>query len=182
MALTVAAILLLPQQQASGGAGEAAPVWQATGRMRDARYAHTSSLLSDGRVLVAGGLGNATPYLSTAEVYDPNAGRWTDTGSMPQGRAYHGAVSLPDGRTFVIGGIGDTGGTFPENLTSVEAYDAVTATWTEMQPMVVPRSFHTATVWQMTASWSPAANITPVALMLRKFTIQRRTPGHLRKT
>ena len=66
LALSIAGTLLLPQPQRASGAGEAAPVWQSTGRMRDLRVDHTSSLLSDGRVLVAGGGDGSAGELSSA--------------------------------------------------------------------------------------------------------------------
>ncbi|CAF4568518.1 unnamed protein product, partial [Rotaria magnacalcarata] len=41
----------------------------------------TAAILTNGKVLVAGGYGN-TDYLNTAELYDPSTGIWTMTGSM----------------------------------------------------------------------------------------------------
>src|SRR5207248_3447023 len=60
----------------------AAPTgWTPTGSLRDGRAYHTATRLSDGRILVAGGLGSAG-YLASAEIYDPATGTWTPTGSM----------------------------------------------------------------------------------------------------
>jgi hypothetical protein len=53
----------------------------ATGSMSTGRDAHTATLLSSGKVLVAGGLGD-NGYLSSAELYDPAEGSWSDTRSM----------------------------------------------------------------------------------------------------
>jgi hypothetical protein len=44
--------------------------WLSAGTMNGARYAHTATLLSDGRVLVAGGISSLTP-LSSAVIYTP---------------------------------------------------------------------------------------------------------------
>lgn len=73
------------------------------------RAFHTATMLSDGRVLVAGGFGyiadfTQTVILQTAEIFDPATGTWTLTGNMNQARAQHAAVVLADGRTLVAGG------------------------------------------------------------------------------
>src|SRR5678815_5569694 len=58
----------------------AATGWSATPPMNSARAGHASAVLADGRVLVAGGLTPATSaVLSSAEIYDPVAGRWSTT-------------------------------------------------------------------------------------------------------
>src|SRR6267142_1053489 len=77
--------------------------WVATGSMSVGRVGPTATLLTDGRVLVAGG---STPegLTPTAELYDPATGAWTLTGSMSVGRAYHNATLLTDGRVLVAGG------------------------------------------------------------------------------
>jgi len=50
----------------------AAGPWTATGSMAQARYRHTATLLPNGKVLVAGGQGGgSTPFLASAELYDP---------------------------------------------------------------------------------------------------------------
>jgi len=61
-----------------------------TGSMTTARYAHTATVLADGRVLIVGGLGpepdglfySADIPLSTAELYDPSTGTFSATGDM----------------------------------------------------------------------------------------------------
>ena len=67
-----------------------APGWSATGGMTEARRGHTATLLSDGKVLVAGGrLGpdrNGAAGATSAELYDPSSGTWSATGSMHEGR------------------------------------------------------------------------------------------------
>jgi hypothetical protein len=73
------------------------------------RESQTATLLSDGRVLVAGGDGYLTDFttdviFATAELYDPSAGAWTLTGSMNVARSEHAAVNLQDGRVLVFGG------------------------------------------------------------------------------
>ncbi|CAF3522089.1 unnamed protein product [Rotaria socialis] len=55
--------------------------WTITGSMIYGRYYHTSSLLTNGKVLVAGGMGSSR-YLNSTELYDPSTDVWTVTSSM----------------------------------------------------------------------------------------------------
>ncbi|WP_197422762.1 kelch repeat-containing protein [Burkholderia sp. ABCPW 14] len=86
--------------------------------MNQARSAHTATLLTNGKVLVAGGRGAS---LSSAEVYDPANNAWTDIASLNQGRAVYAATLLPDGRVLVEGGHGSAGGLLG-SLSSAEVY------------------------------------------------------------
>ena len=53
--------------------------------MNYGRAEHTASVLTNGKVLVAGG-DNGSGYLNSAELYDPSTGTWTTTGSMNNAR------------------------------------------------------------------------------------------------
>ncbi len=76
----------------------------ATGNMISGRHSHTATLLSNGKVLVAGGFNWTTP-LATAELYDPEAGTFASTGnSMATARATHAATLLPSGKVLIAGG------------------------------------------------------------------------------
>jgi hypothetical protein len=118
--------------------------WEYTDHnMHSARTFHTATLLSDGKVLVAGGTSGGA--LATAELFDPGsdsaAGTWTVTGQMHSPRSGHTATLLADGRVLVVGG---TNGTTP--LATAELYDPETHGWTETSnSMSTSRYFHTAT-------------------------------------
>ena len=107
------------------------------------RYAHTATLLSNGKVLVAGGYNFASSWLSSAELYDPASGTWTNTGSMAAGRYAHTATLLPNGKVLVTGGINWSAGGC---LSSAELYDPASGTWTVTGPLITGRDAHTATL------------------------------------
>ncbi|CAF1532860.1 unnamed protein product, partial [Didymodactylos carnosus] len=71
--------------------------------MSSVRSSHTATLLSSGKVLVAGGYigGN---YLSSSEVYDPPSNTWTPVASMSSVRYLHTATLLSSGKVLVTGG------------------------------------------------------------------------------
>jgi Kelch motif/Galactose oxidase, central domain len=96
-----------------------------TGSMRVPRGVFNAVLLNNGRVLVAGGMSSGElPNVmveSSAEIYDPVAGRFEPTGSMSTPRYKHGMVLLRDGKAMVLGGQKD--GAFGERLASTEIYD-----------------------------------------------------------
>ncbi len=86
------------------------PTWQTTSSMKTPRYAHTLTVLPDGKVLAIGGGANMdqSDVLSgtlTTEQWEPATGQWTLLASMDVPRVYHStAVLLPDGRVLSAGG------------------------------------------------------------------------------
>ncbi len=128
-----------------------APAWTATGAPIAFRVDYTVTLLSDGRVLVAGGHGSTPALFASAELYDPGSGTWTATGSMAGGRYGHTATLLTDGMVLVAGGdVIPPGSKFappgPPVLASAELYDPGSGTWTAAAPMDGHRVGHTATL------------------------------------
>lgn len=127
----------------------AAPVGDNTGNLHTARYQHTATLLSDGRVLVVGGLDKREGWdadrfytNATAELYDPKSGTWAVTGSLSNARFKHTATLLPNGKVLVAGG----NTTFNVALASAELYDPATGVWTATGSLNIPRFEHTATL------------------------------------
>ncbi|HVF72220.1 MAG TPA: kelch repeat-containing protein [Chthoniobacterales bacterium] len=119
--------------------------WTLTGSMAQARGHHAATLLSNGKVLVVGGLptfsGAGNPPIKSAEIYDPASGAWTTTGSLNTGRWSHTATVLPDGRVLAAGGFGDGA-----VLMSAEVYDPAAAIWIPTSNLSVGRAEHTATL------------------------------------
>jgi hypothetical protein len=81
--------------------------FSATGSMSVGRIEHTATLLSNGKVLIAGGVdshGGGGAATESAELYDPSAGTFTLIGSMASERAEHTATLLSSGEVFIVGG------------------------------------------------------------------------------
>lgn|GEM_PF-1238030 len=124
--------------QAPGTAAPQSGTWTPTGSMGIARRDFTATLLTNGKVLVAGG-STPTGTTASAELYDPATGQWTGTGSMTIGRVGHTATLLADGRVLIAGG-----DLFGLSLASAELYDPNTETWTLTGKMTIPRVGHMA--------------------------------------
>jgi hypothetical protein len=125
----------------TGGAAALSVVFAATGSMTVARRGHTATLLPNGKVLIAGGCGDDSEYLSSAELYDPAVGTFTATGSMTVGRCGHTATFLPNKKVLIAGGV--TGQPVPP---SAELYDPAVGTFTAAGAVDAARLGHTATL------------------------------------
>jgi hypothetical protein len=113
----------------------------ATGSLVTGRAFHTATLLTNGKVLVAGGYNGS--YLDTAEIFDPGTGTFHLTsGSMNARRDLHTATMISDGRVVLAGGT-DGSSTF----TSLEIYDPSADTFTAVaSTMSTARKSHTASL------------------------------------
>ena len=80
-----------------GSASADTTLFSRTADMVHARSAFSSTLLFDGRVLIAGG------GVQQAELYDPATATFTPTGSLPDGHRADAATVLPDGKVLVVG-------------------------------------------------------------------------------
>lgn len=119
-----------------------------TGSMLFARHLHTSTLLRNGQVLIAGGdasSGGSNP-LSSSEIYDPTSGTFSSPIFLSGPRALHTATPLPSGHVALIGGYDGTGPYPGGALGTVETYDPDTATFSITGQLITPRYGHTATM------------------------------------
>jgi N-acetylneuraminic acid mutarotase len=116
--------------------------WSATGSLKYARQSHSATLLPNGMVLVAGGLGRNGVFPPEAELYDSSAGSWGAGGSLAHPRIFHSANLLSDGRVMIAGG--QSPGVI--GINSVELFNPATGEWTEGTAMNKGRDTHTGTV------------------------------------
>ena len=116
--------------------------WITNGPLTNARYRQTTTLLQNGKVLVAGGT-SASVVTNTAELFDPATGIWLPTGSLHSPRSDHTAALLQDGKVLVVGGRSGSGAA---ELSSAELYDPATGTWTATGPLGTRRAGHSATL------------------------------------
>lgn len=126
-------------------------LFTATSNMGSPRYAHTATVLADGKVLVTGGFGQGgtdeegqalpSPVLDSAEVYDTATGAFTPTGKMNSVRAGHTATLLPNGKVLIVGGGNDS-----TPLATAEIFDPATGTFTATGSLGTARTGHTATL------------------------------------
>lgn len=95
---------------------------------------HDAVLLSDGRVLVAGGCSDAPEYdCFASEIYDPATRSWAETGRTSEEHNGRFLTRLPDGRVLAAGSA------------SAEVYDQGTGSWRTAGSFVASRFLATAT-------------------------------------
>ena len=119
------------------------------------RYGHSATLLANGKVLIAGGLGRdyLDIYYPQAELYDPASDSFSPVaGDMRAARYNHTATPLSGGtKVLVTGGSGYPPGSlsisdYAASLTGAEIYDATTDSFTATGNLHLARSEHTATL------------------------------------
>jgi hypothetical protein len=119
-----------------------------TGNMTVARESHTATLLSSGKVLLAGGsdgaLGNSTPAVSiyaSGDLFDPSTGQFTAaTGMMTAERDFLTANLLSSGKVLLAGGVNTT-----MTLGTADLFDPSGQSFTATGNLVTPRFYHDAT-------------------------------------
>src|SRR3974390_1205854 len=72
--------------------------------MVEPRSGHSSTLLPDGRVLIAGGMRRNQDFYRSAELFDPTTSRFRKSGEMNMARVGHAAVLLNSGKVLIVGG------------------------------------------------------------------------------
>lgn len=115
--------------------------------MKLTRTNHTATLLSTGRVLIAGGLDSSGTAIGKAEFFNPDARAFghfssASTMTMAKPRAYHTATILMNGKVLITGGIDNHN----SPLASAEIYDPFSNTLTPTGSMTTPRWLHSATL------------------------------------
>ena len=92
--------------------------WSTAGALTTARNSHTATLLSDGKLLVAGGTDGSVSF-GSAELYDSGTNTWIATNTLHTPRYAHTATLQANGKVLVAGGCCFNNAT----LSSTEIYD-----------------------------------------------------------
>jgi large repetitive protein len=140
--LFVATLLQNGKVLVAGGAGATDPLqavataelydpvtgtFSPTGSLNMARRLTSGTLLDNGMVLIAGGIGNITA-LASAELYNPATGTFSLTGSLNVARLYHSTILLNNGTVLIAGGEALNGSAYVA-VASAELYDPATGTF-----------------------------------------------------
>lgn len=145
LAILLAILIVLPLVALAQGAG----TWAFTSPVARAASNASSTLMQNGKVLVAGGnIGGIGAVFKWAQVYDPTTNTWTATPNMKAPRNWPSGTLLPDGRVLIVGGSnGNLNGNYLGILKTAEFYDPASGTFTlSAARMKVQRAAHTATL------------------------------------
>ena len=127
----------------------ATDTWTEAKSMNHARSGASVSVVN-GKIYVMGGQGwppipnQPGPFLSSAEVFNPETNHWKEIAEMPTPKALHTA-SVINGKIYVIGG-GFRGDDEFEYLSTVEVYDPETDRWTQEPDIPIGKFGHRAEV------------------------------------
>jgi len=136
-------IVVVVMLTATGPAhAQSSGTWTATGTLDFPRIRHTTTLLANGQVLVAGGQDSQGNKIAAAELYDPATGIWTVTGSLATPRIEHTATLPANGEVLVAGGVTTSYTSYTATATATaEVYSPSTGQWTPTGSMTTPRAF-----------------------------------------
>ena len=97
-------LILLLGVAGQPGIAQGTGTFTPTGAMLSPRAGHTATLLFNGKVLIAGGIGadesQEVPVPVSAELYDQSTGTFAPSGKVSEGPAIHTLTLLPDGRVL----------------------------------------------------------------------------------
>jgi N-acetylneuraminic acid mutarotase len=124
------------------------------GSAAHAGYNAASSVLTDGRVLVTGGIGSpglgglmaGDTGVTSADLFDATTNTWTAAAPMSVDREGHVQTTLANGFVLVTGGSNGYDGGSAAVLASTEVYNPATNAWTTAGSMSTARYQHTATL------------------------------------
>jgi hypothetical protein len=139
-AIALCAASFLPSTGGAPGTSTAGSIVSVSAMLQP-RSGHTSTLLRDGRVLIAGGMRRNQDFYRSTELFDPSSGHFQPAGDMNLPRVGHGAVLLNSGKVLIVGGwIGHA------CTDSAELYDPSTGKFTSIARMTTRRGQPLATL------------------------------------
>lgn len=116
-------------------------IFSTIGKMTMPRAEHAAVVLSDGRVLIAGGVYAGGVYLASAELYDPTTGTFAATGSMSEPRVAHTALLLNNALVLVV-----CGHTASSRIAMAELYDPGAGRFRAIGAVVEAKQLSSATL------------------------------------
>ena len=136
----------------TGGGGGTPPtlpsasaVRPTAGVLNTGRYAHTATLLIDGRVLIAGGTTSGTTISRNAETFNATTETFVPLSNpMRYARSNHTATLLADGRVLLAGGWVETSQGVLQAQARAEVFDPAGNSFTEVGLMTHARVYHAA--------------------------------------
>jgi N-acetylneuraminic acid mutarotase len=125
LAIALVAVALGLGAAPSRAEGESDWRWSQPSAMAEYRANAASAVLEDGRVLVAGGVGNDA--LASAEAYDPATRTWSSLPPMDVTRWFPAAAAVSGDRALVIGQADFYN--HPVGSATYQVFDGATNTW-----------------------------------------------------
>ncbi|MBL9026342.1 MAG: hypothetical protein JNL21_29370 [Myxococcales bacterium] len=121
--------------------------WSAGPELQLARFDAAAVVLSDGRLLLAGGstfLGGAQSTSAALELVDPDAALGQDVGAMTVARWRHSSSLLPNGTVLSAGALGPNFS--PSTIVTTEAFDPSSLSSKLTGTLPAPTALHQATL------------------------------------
>lgn len=101
----------------------------------------TITPLSNGRLLLIGGIEPNRQIAAASTIQDPRNGKTVLLDDKELARAWHSATMLPDGRVLIVGGVDVNGRAMRSGILDVERLR-----FEELKPGLAPRAHHSATL------------------------------------
>ncbi|KAI8335401.1 hypothetical protein BC941DRAFT_355605 [Chlamydoabsidia padenii] len=113
-----------------------------------ARYGHTGSMTSDGKLVIIGGsirtgAQDSLASMAVLTIFDTTSNKWSTvntTGAIPSPRSDHSAVITSDDKIIVLGGDSNSAPRYKQFTRSVAILDTKTWTWTIPNMQGIPPS------------------------------------------
>ncbi len=120
--------------------------WKPTGPMIESPNLAESVRLTDGRVLLAGGIRNGMQIpqvLAAAQIYNPASNQWSAAPSLADARYTYTLILLPNNRVLAVGGTRDWESVWNGNsfVDSIEVYDPSANNWNTIGRLPQPAAF-----------------------------------------
>lgn len=148
--LPVLAVLSLAAFAPTAQAGTAYDTFTATGNLKTSRAFPLTTVLPNGKVLIASGLGENFALNTTTEIYNPATGTTAASGALRRSHGWGTATLLPTGKVLLVGGFSNIWTRETLQLMTMtataELYDPATGKSTSTESLMKGRALATATL------------------------------------